>query len=153
MSTDQPPYTPPAPDSLLNEEHIRQYEATNGEVGYEWNGATCLILHTTGRKSGKVSKRALIYAPDGDNYLVVASMGGAPKHPVWYLNVTANPEVTIQVKERTLKARARTATDEERPRLWKIVNEKWPNYTVYETRTDRKIPVVVLEPIPDDGGK
>lgn len=147
MSTNEPVYTPPAPDSLLGEAHIKAYEESDGTVGYEWNGATCLVLTTIGRKSGKPSKRALIFAQDGDNYLVVASMGGAPKHPMWYLNVTANPDVTVQVKDKVFKARARTATDEERPRLWEIVNRVWPNYAVYETRTTRKIPVVVLEPV------
>jgi deazaflavin-dependent oxidoreductase (nitroreductase family) len=146
MSDNQPVYTPLAPDSLLGEEHIRRYEETSGEVGHEWNGATCLILTVIGRKTDQPSKRALIYAKDGSDYLVVASVGGGPKHPAWYLNLTANPEVTVQVKGDVFKARARTATDEERPRLWELVNQRWPNYAVYETRTTRKIPVVVLEP-------
>jgi len=137
-----------APDtSLLGEEHIRQYEATDGEVGGTWNGATCLILTTKGRKTGLPRKFALICARDGDNFLVVASKGGAPKHPGWYLNVTANPEVSVQFLADRFEARARTATVEEKPRLWSIVTEMWPNYDVYATRTTREIPVVVLEPI------
>ena len=75
-----------------------------------------------------------------------SSKGGAPTHPGWYLNVSANPDVTVQVKDKVFPARARTASDDERPRLWEIVNQVWPNYAVYETRTTRKIPVVVLEP-------
>jgi deazaflavin-dependent oxidoreductase (nitroreductase family) len=104
------------------------------------------VLTTTGRKTGQSRKFALIYARDGDNYLVVASMGGAPRHPGWYLNVVANPDVTVQVLGDRFPARARTATREERPRLWEIVNQVWPNYAVYETRTTREIPVVVLDP-------
>ena len=144
MSTSEPGYT--APDiSLLGDEHVRRYEETDGEVGHEWNGATCLVLTATGRKTGQPRKFALIYARDGDDFLVVASLGGAPRHPGWYLNVTANPDVTVQVKGERFAARARTATPEERPRLWEIVNEGWPNYAVYATRTTREIPVVVLE--------
>lgn len=145
-ATAEPGYVKPD-TTLLGEEHIKRYEETGGAVGHEWNGATCLVLTTTGRKSGQPRKSALIYAADGDNFVIVASKGGAPTHPSWYLNLTANPEVTVQVKDRVFKARARTAGDDERPRLWELVNVKWPNYEVYTTRTDRKIPVVVLEPV------
>ena len=141
----EPGYT--APDiTLLGEEHIRRYRDTDGEVGYLWNGATALLLTTTGRKSGQLRTQPLIFARDGDDYLVVASMGGAPNHPSWYLNLTANPDAEIQVKGDVIPVRAHTATAEEKPRLWKIVNEVWPNYDVYQTRTDRQIPVVVLSP-------
>src|SRR5262245_55227749 len=144
-TTDEPGYTRPD-TSLLGAEHIKRYEETDGEVGHVWNGATALILTVKGRKTGEPRKFALIYAQDGENYLIVASMGGAPKHPGWYLNVQANPDVTIQVLGEKIECTARTATDEERPRLWEIVNRVWPNYSVYETRTTRKIPVVILEP-------
>ena len=133
--------------SLIGDEHIRRYEETDGEVGHEWNGATCLVLTTTGRKTGRPRKFALIYGQDGDNYLVVASKGGAPTHPGWYLNVSANPDVTVQVRGERFATRARTASAQEKPRLWKIVTEVWPNYNVYTTRTTRDIPVVVLEPV------
>jgi deazaflavin-dependent oxidoreductase (nitroreductase family) len=148
MSQAEEGYTKPD-TSLLGDEHVRRYEETGGAVGHEWNGATCLVLTTTGRKTGQPRKFALIYASDGDNYLVVASMGGAPKHPGWYLNVVAHPEVTVQVLDRRFRANARTATAEERPRLWRVVNEVWPNYDVYARRTDRVIPIVVLEPVSD----
>src|SRR5262245_11631121 len=144
MSGEGPQYKPPD-ITLLGDEHVRAYEESDGEVGHEWNGATCLVLTTKGRKTGKDRKFALIYARDGDDYLVVASMGGAPRHPGWYLNLDANPDVTVQVKGERFAARARTATAEERPRVWAIVNEVWPNYDVYATRTTREIPVVVLE--------
>lgn len=136
-----------APDiTLLGEEHIQRYRETDGEVGYLWNGATALLLTTTGRKSGQPRTQPLIFARDGDDFLVVASMGGAPNHPSWYLNLTANPDAEIQVKGDVIPVTARTASDDEKPRLWKIVNEVWPNYDVYQTRTERPIPVVVLSP-------
>ncbi len=136
-----------APDvTLLGEEHVQRYRETNGEVGYLWNGATALLLTTTGRKTGQARTQPLIFARDGDDYLVVASMGGAPSHPSWYLNLTANPDAEVQVKGDVFPVTARTASDEEKPRLWKIVNEVWPNYDVYQTRTERAIPVVVLSP-------
>jgi deazaflavin-dependent oxidoreductase (nitroreductase family) len=141
----EPGYT--APDiTLLGEEHIRRYRETDGEVGYLWNGVPTLLLTTTGRRSGEARTSPLIFARDGDDYLVVASMGGAPKHPSWYLNITENPNAEIQVKGDHVPVTARTASDDEKPRLWKIVTEAWPNYDVYQTRTDRVIPLVVLSP-------
>ena len=136
-----------APDiTMVGDDHVKAYRESNGEVGYLWNGATSLLLTTTGRKSGEPRTSALIYARDGDDYLVVASMGGAPQHPAWYLNLTANPEAEVQVKGDVIPVTARTASDDEKPRLWKIVTEQWPNYDVYQTRTDRVIPLVVLSP-------
>ena len=93
-----------------------------------------------------VRTSALIFARDGDDYLIVASMGGAPKHPAWYLNLQANPDAEIQVKAERIPVTARTATPDEKPRLWKIVTDVWPNYDVYQSRTERDIPVVVLSP-------
>jgi deazaflavin-dependent oxidoreductase (nitroreductase family) len=141
----EPGYT--APDiSLLGEEHIRRYRETDGEVGYLWNGATALLLTTTGRKTGQARTQPLIFASDGGDYLVVASMGGAPQHPSWYLNLVDHPDAEVQVKGDVIPVRAHTATAEEKPRLWKIVTAQWPNYDVYQTRTERQIPVVVLSP-------
>lgn len=141
----EPTYSPPDLN-LLGAEHIRRYQETDGEVGYLWNGAPTLLLDATGRKSGDVHTSALIFARDGDDYLVVASYGGAPRHPAWYLNLQANPEAEIQVKGDRIPVTARTATAEEKPRLWTVVTETWPNYDVYQTRTDREIPIVVLSP-------
>ena len=88
----------PMPDySLFGDDHVRQYEATGGKVGHDWNGTSCLILHTRGRKSGAIRKIPLIYGRDGEDYVLVASKGGAPEHPGWYLNLVAHPEVDIQV--------------------------------------------------------
>jgi deazaflavin-dependent oxidoreductase (nitroreductase family) len=132
--------------TLLGEEHVRRYRETNGEVGYIWNGVPTLLLTTTGRKTGQPRTSALIFARDGDGFLVVASTGGAPRHPSWYLNLVATPAAEIQVGGDHIPVTARSATDEEKPRLWGIVAEQWPNYNVYQTRTDRVIPVVILTP-------
>ena len=136
--------------SLLGEDHVRRYRETDGAEGYDWNGAPCLLLTTTGRKSGEPRTQPLIFARDGDDLLVVASVGGSPKHPAWYLNLTADPSAEVQVRADTFRVTARTATPEEKPRVWKIVNEGWPNYDVYQTRTDRDIPVVILSPVDHD---
>jgi deazaflavin-dependent oxidoreductase (nitroreductase family) len=136
-----------APDlALLGAEHIKRYRETDGEVGYLWNGVPTLLLTTTGRNSGQPRTSALIYGRDGDDYLVVASMGGAPEHPQWYRNLTANPAAEIQVRGEHIRVAARTADDAEKPRLWSMVTDYWPNYDVYQTRTERVIPVVVLTP-------
>ena len=132
--------------ALLGEEHIRAYQETGGEVGYLWNGVPTLLLTATGRRTGQKRTSALIFGRDGDDYLVVASKGGWPDHPLWYLNLQANPEATIQVKAETLAVVARTASATEKARLWKIVTDVWPNYDVYQSRTDRDIPVVILTP-------
>jgi deazaflavin-dependent oxidoreductase (nitroreductase family) len=136
-----------APDiTLIGAEHIKRYRETDGEVGYLWNGVPTLLLTTTGRSSGQPRTSALIYGRDGADYLVVASMGGAPEHPQWYRNLTANPTAEIQVRGEHIPVVARTADEDEKPRLWSIVTHYWPNYDVYQTRTERVIPVVVLTP-------
>jgi deazaflavin-dependent oxidoreductase (nitroreductase family) len=136
-----------APDiTLVGPDHVRRYRETNGEVGYSWNGVPILLLTTTGRKSGQARTNALIFGRDGDDYLVVASMGGAPTHPMWYLNLVDQPAAEIQVKDQHIPVTARAASDKEKPRLWQKVAGVWPNYDVYQTRTDRVIPLVVLTP-------
>jgi deazaflavin-dependent oxidoreductase (nitroreductase family) len=130
--------------SLLGDEHVRRYQETDGEVGYDWNGAPTLVLTTTGRRSGQPRSNALIFARDGDNFLIVASVGGGPEDPQWYRNLQATPEAHIQVRGEHLDVTARTASESEKPRLWAIVNETWPNYDVYQSRTERVIPLVVL---------
>lgn len=141
----EPNYT--QPDLLLlGDDHVRAYRESAGEVGYLWNGVPTLLLTATGRRTGRKLTSPLIFARDGDDYLIVASMGGAPRHPNWFLNLQAKPEAEIQVKAETLPVIARAASATEKPRLWKIVTEVWPNYDVYQSRTDRDIPVVVLSP-------
>lgn len=132
--------------TLVGDEHIRAYRETGGEVGYLWNGAPTLLLTVTGRRTGRGLTSALIFGRDGDDYLVVASMGGAPNHPSWYLNLQANPQADIQVKADELAVTAHTASPAEKPRLWKTMTDIWPNYDAYQSRTDRDIPVVVLKP-------
>jgi deazaflavin-dependent oxidoreductase (nitroreductase family) len=136
-----------APDlALLGQTHIDAYRATDGEVGYLWNDVPSLLLTVRGRKTGQPRTSALIFGRDGDDYLVVASMGGAPDHPLWYLNLLADPEAEIQVMADHIPVVAHTADASERARLWAIVVDVWPNYDVYQTRTEREIPVVVLSP-------
>jgi deazaflavin-dependent oxidoreductase (nitroreductase family) len=126
-------------------DHIRQYVDSDGTDGYEWRGTTILLLTTTGRKTGTQHRTALIYRADGDNFVIVASKGGAPQHPAWYLNLQANPDVRLQVKDEEFAGRARVAEGAERERLWKLMVEVWPDYDNYQTKTDREIPVVVIE--------
>jgi deazaflavin-dependent oxidoreductase (nitroreductase family) len=130
---------------LYGQEHIDRYEATGGEEGHDWQGTQTLILTTTGRKSGEPRKAPLIYGEHDGDYLVVASKGGAPEPPAWYLNLKEQPEVQVQVRDETFTARARDATPGEQPELWKIMVGEWPAYDEYQTKTDRQIPVVVLE--------
>jgi deazaflavin-dependent oxidoreductase (nitroreductase family) len=132
---------------LFGDEHVQRYIETNGEEGYDWrNGTKILVLFTKGRKSGEERANALIFEPDGDDYLIVASKGGAPAPPAWFVNLEAHPEsVEVQVKGDRFKANARTATPEEKPRMWQKMNEAWPDYDSYQEKTDREIPVVVLE--------
>jgi proline iminopeptidase len=132
----------------FGEEHVRLYQETDGEVGYNWReGSTILILTTTGRTTGEERSTPLIFAADGDNAVIVASKGGAPEHPGWYRNLVKTPEVGVQIKGDRFRARARDAKGEERERLWRRMNEVWPHYDEYQTKTDREIPVVVLERI------
>ena len=131
--------------SLFGQEHVRRYRETNGEVGYIWNGAPTLLLTTTGRRTGEPSTTPLIFGRDGDDFVLVASQGGAPEHPGWYRNLVKHPEVELQVKDDIFRGLARTATDDERERLWRQMAEIWPHYDAYATRTDREIPVVVVE--------
>jgi deazaflavin-dependent oxidoreductase (nitroreductase family) len=126
-------------------EHIHTYVESGGEKGHEKWGVYTLLLVTRGRKSGRLRRTALIYGQDGDRYLVVGSNGGAAKHPAWYLNLVDSPEVRVQVGPETFAARARTATEEEKPRLWRLMASIWPEYDRYQARTARDIPLVILE--------
>lgn len=136
-----------APDlSLFGEEHVRRYLETDGAVGHEWSGVHTLLLATTGRTSGRPRISPMIYGHDGANYVVIASQGGAPSHPSWYLNLAADPSVEVQVGSQRFAANASAAEGSERDRLWKLMTNIWPNFDVYQKRTDRRIPVVVLRP-------
>jgi len=126
-------------------QHIRGYVESDGKTGHHWRGVNTLLLTTRGRKSGKLTRTALIYGRDGDRYIVVASKGGAEKHPEWYLNLVVNPEVNVQVGGDRFTAQARTASAEEKPALWSLMTSIWPDYDQYQARCARDIPVVILE--------
>jgi deazaflavin-dependent oxidoreductase (nitroreductase family) len=131
---------------LFGQEHVDRYVATDGAEGYEWeNGTTILLLTTRGRTSGQERVAPLIFREHDGAYLVVASKGGAPQPPAWYVNLVADPDVTVQVKGDVFPARARIAADGERAELWPLMTEVWPDYDAYQRKTDRQIPIVVLE--------
>ncbi|HYH61488.1 MAG TPA: nitroreductase family deazaflavin-dependent oxidoreductase [Solirubrobacterales bacterium] len=137
---------PTQDESLYGDEHVRVYQETNGERGYLWrNGTTILLLTTTGRKSGEKRTTPLIHRTDGDRWIIVASKGGTPDHPYWFLNLEENPEAEIQVLDEKVPVSYSVAEGEERERLWKLMAEVWPDYDEYQTKTDREIPVVILE--------
>src|SRR5688572_2113099 len=129
--------------------HERLYIASGGRVGHKMLGVPTLLLHTTGRRSGKTRTNGLVYARDGGDYLVVASNGGADRAPAWLHNLRANPSVEIQIgrERRPATARVIESTDPEFPRVWQIVNENnRDRYAAYQTQTARPIPVIALTP-------
>lgn len=137
-------------------EHANRYLSSGGTEGHMHKPTQpgrpdtpvpSLLLTTTGRKSGEKFIFPLYYGKIGDSYIVVASKGGAPQHPGWYRNLLANPEVEVQVGTDKFKARARTATGDERARLWQEALKFWPPYADYQKKTEREIPVVVLDPV------
>ena len=145
---------PNLPDFMVK--HANRYLASGGTEGHMYTidvpgrgeiTAPALLLTTSGRKSGEKFIFPLFYGTDGDRYFVVASKGGAPEHPGWYRNILANPDVEVQVGTKKLRARARTATGDERTRLWNKALEHWPPYADYKLKTEREIPVVVLDPV------
>jgi deazaflavin-dependent oxidoreductase (nitroreductase family) len=145
--------SPELPDWIKN--HLSRYVATDGADGYLWDASIgggkgmvpTLLLTTTGRKSGRVLTLPLIFGRSGANYVVVASKGGAPAHPAWYLNLEAKPEVQVQVKAEKFTALAHTSDAEERAKLWPTMVEIYGPYAQYQTKTARQIPVVVLKPV------
>jgi deazaflavin-dependent oxidoreductase (nitroreductase family) len=133
-------------ETLFGAEHVRRYRETGGEVGHIWKrGSKILLLTTTGRKTGEPTTTPLIYEDADGAYVIVASKGGAPEHPGWYRNLSKEPQVEVQVLDEVFPARARTATGDERERLWKLAAQQWPAYDDYQRSTGREIPVVVLE--------
>jgi proline iminopeptidase len=134
-------------------DHIRRYLASDGRDGHLWDSTVAggsgpvptLLLTTTGRKSGKSLLLPLIYGKTQKGYVIIASKGGAPAHPAWYLNLLAHPDANVQVEAKRFRARARTASGAERSALWDQMVRSYPPYTEYQKRTAREIPVVVLE--------
>jgi deazaflavin-dependent oxidoreductase (nitroreductase family) len=132
-------------DQLFGTEHVERYQETGGEHGHDWKGTQTLLLTTTGRKSGVKRTTPLIYQPYADAHLIVASKGGSPDPPEWYLNLQEDPDVEVQIRDEKYPARARTATPDEKPEMWRTMTATWPAYDDYQRKTDREIPVVVLE--------
>ena len=144
------PYTPAAATtdlSLLGEAHVRLYRETNGERGYIWNGVPILLLTTTGRHSGQDRTIPIIYTSHDKGWIIVASRGGSPTHPAWYLNILNEPNVRVQIKANHYAAVARASVAPEREQLWARAVKTWPSYDVYQSRTTRQIPVVFIEPV------
>jgi deazaflavin-dependent oxidoreductase (nitroreductase family) len=126
--------------------HIRRYVETDGRSGHKWRDKDSLLLTTRGRRSGRLRRTALFYGRDGDRYVLVASGGGEPTPPSWYLNLVAHPAVVVQVRADTFAAVARTAGEDERPPLWRMMVSIHPRYETYQARTGKELPVVILEP-------
>ena len=143
MTTDA--YLPGA--SRRSNDQVAKYEATDGVEAGDLRGVPVIVLTTRGRKTGALRKTPLMRVADGDKYAVVASLGGAPEHPVWYLNLLADPVVTLQDKAVKKRYRAHTASGEEREQWWARAAAVWPDYNTYQTKTDRQIPIVILEPL------
>ncbi len=127
--------------------HIREYVESNGKKGHLWRGLPTLLLTTRGRKTGRLRRTALIYGRDGVNYLLVASNGGARRHPLWYLNLVAHPDAELQVGADRFSARACTATPEEKLRLWQVMIKIFPHYDHYQSKAGRDIPLVIMTPL------
>ncbi len=126
--------------------HTFFYRFSGGKLGGQFGKSPVLLLITTGRKTGKQRTTPLLYLKDGDNLILVASYGGAPTHPVWWLNLQANPEAEVEIGRRKLRVTARQADAEERKRLWPLVVAMYPSYAEYQKKTTREIPVVILLP-------
>ena len=135
----------PSPAKFVADQ-VALYEATGGAEGGTLQGKPVIILTTHGRHSGKVRKTPLMRVEHNGAYAVVASLGGAPKHPVWYLNMMASPTVTLQDGANVYELRAREVHGDEKARWWAVAVDAWPAYAEYQTKTERQIPVVVLEP-------
>ena len=129
-----------------NKQIIDEFRANGGQVGGQFEGAPLLLLHTTGAKTGQARVNPVMYQADGETHVVFASKAGAPTNPDWYHNLVANPRASIEVGDKTVNVVAHVADDETRERLWSTQKERYPGFADYEAKTDRQIPVVVLEP-------
>jgi F420H(2)-dependent quinone reductase len=134
---------------LFSRIHVFLYKASRGRIGGRFKAAPVLLLTTKGRKSGKQRTTPLLYGEHGGRYVIVASVGGAPKHPAWYRNLSGDPHATIQVGGREIGVHAETAAPDERAHLWALMTRLYPGYDEYKAKTTREIPVVVLTPSAD----
>lgn len=132
-----------SPTSWVSEQ-ARRYEESGGTEATDMNGSPCLLLDYLGRKSGQWLRTVLIYGRDGDDYLIVASKGGAPEHPLWYLSLRDNPDVHVRVGRERFAARAGALSPEDKARVWPHLLEVYPPYEEYQKKTDRDIPVIRL---------
>ena len=126
---------------------IREFRTNQGKVGGYFEGRPLLLLTVRGARTGAERTKPLAYLADDDRFVIFATKGGSPANPDWYHNVTANPDVTIEVGDRRLQARARVTDEPERTELYQRQAERWPAFAEYPTKTSRTIPVVVLEPV------
>jgi deazaflavin-dependent oxidoreductase (nitroreductase family) len=129
-----------------NTKIIEEFRANGGKVE-SFGNAPLLILHTIGAKSGEKRESPLLYREQGDDFVIFASFAGAPVNPAWFHNLVANPEATVELGTETRTVRARVAGAEERDRLWEWNKADYPGFGDYESKTDRVIPVVILEPV------
>jgi F420H(2)-dependent quinone reductase len=129
--------------------HATLYRLTKGRIGGKYQGAPVALVDSVGRKSGKRRTHPLLCTEDGENLVIVASKGGVNRHPAWYHNLMANPETKANWYGDVREVRAREVEGAERERLWAQMVEAYPTYEAYQRRTDRRIPVVVLEPVPE----
>jgi deazaflavin-dependent oxidoreductase (nitroreductase family) len=127
--------------------HAGVYRATGGKLFGRMGKSPILLLDTVGRKSGRKRTSPLLYIMDGDNFVVIASKGGAPTHPAWYLNLRADPDATVEVGDREVRVRAEEADPGEKGRLWQKMVEMYPTYDDYQEKTEREIPLLVLHPV------
>jgi F420H(2)-dependent quinone reductase len=131
--------------------HAGVYRATGGKLFGRMGKSPILLLNTVGRKSGKKRTSPLLYAMDGEDFVIIASKGGASAHPAWYLNLMANPEATVEIEDREVRVRAEEADSEEKSRLWQKMVEMYPAYDAYQEKTEREIPLLVLRPVERGG--
>ena len=131
--------------------HAGVYRATGGKLFGRMGKSPILLLNTVGRKSGKKRTSPLLYAMDGEDFVIIASKGGASAHPAWYLNLVANPEATVEIEDREVRVRAEEAHSEEKSRLWQKMVEMYPAYDAYQEKTEREIPLLVLRPVERGG--
>ncbi|MDH4177013.1 MAG: nitroreductase family deazaflavin-dependent oxidoreductase [Thermoleophilia bacterium] len=139
----------PSPSRYAREQ-VERYEATNGEQGGDMRGRPVIVLTSVGAKTGKVRKTPLMRVEHDGTYAVVASLGGAPEHPVWYHNLKADPHVEVQDRATKRDYTAREVFGDEKAVWWERAVATWPDYANYQRKTDREIPVFVLEPTPPD---
>lgn len=130
-----------------NTKIIDEFRANGGKVGGQFDGAPLLLLHTTGAKTGQERVNPVMYRTDGGSLVVFASKAGADTNPDWFRNLRANPRVSVEVGAQSIQAVARVAEGDERTRLWEAHKSEWPGFADYERKTDRQIPVVILEPV------